>query len=55
MIPPVTGLPRLAIIGAGLSGLTLASELDGFAEVTVFDKSPRVGGRIATRLGGLPV
>ena len=51
MIPPVTGLPRLAIIGAGLSGLTLASELDGFAEVTVFDKSPRVGGRIATRLG----
>ena len=51
MIPPVTGLPRLAIIGAGLSGLTLAGELNGFAEVTVFDKSPRVGGRIATRLG----
>ena len=51
MIPPVTRLPRLAIIGAGLSGLTLAGELDGFAEVTVFDKSPRVGGRIATRLG----
>ena len=51
MIPSVTELPRLAIIGAGLSGLTLAGELDGFAEVTVFDKSPRVGGRIATRTG----
>ncbi|WP_438952090.1 NAD(P)/FAD-dependent oxidoreductase [Porticoccus sp.] len=49
MIPAATGLPRLAIIGAGLSGLTLADELDGAAEVTVFDKSPRVGGRIATR------
>jgi len=51
MIPSVTELPRLAIIGAGLSGLTLAGELNGFAEVTVFDKSPRVGGRIATRTG----
>lgn len=51
MIPSLTGLPRLAIIGAGLSGLTLAGELDGFAEVTVFDKSLRAGGRIATRAG----
>ena len=49
MIPSVIGLPRLAMIGAGLSGLTLAGELEGSAEVTVFDKSPRVGGRIATR------
>ena len=44
----VLELPRLAIIGAGFSGLILARELDGHADVTVFEKSSRVGGRIAT-------
>ena len=31
---------RIAIIGAGLSGLVLARRLDGIAEVTVFDRAP---------------
>ncbi len=42
---------KVAIIGAGFSGLVLASELKkhgGFA-VTFFEKSRGVGGRIATR------
>lgn len=47
-MPASIGLPRLAIIGAGLSGLTLAGELGDSAEVTIFEKSPRVGGRVAT-------
>ena len=41
--------PTIAIIGAGMSGLTLAHELADFAEVTVFEKSKGVGGRMATR------
>ncbi|MDP9126737.1 MAG: NAD(P)-binding protein [Pseudomonadota bacterium] len=40
---------RLAIIGAGISGLTLAQELSPKAQVTVFEKARGVGGRIATR------
>ncbi len=40
----------LAIIGAGISGLTLAEQLSGIADVTVFEKSRGVGGRMATRL-----
>lgn len=41
---------RTAVIGAGLAGLTCARELRraGF-EVTVFEQSPGVGGRLATR------
>lgn len=40
----------VAVVGAGLAGVTAAGALAarGFA-VTVFDKSPRVGGRMATR------
>lgn len=41
---------RVAIIGAGISGLTCARELSlaGF-ECTLFDKSERIGGRTSTR------
>lgn len=39
----------IAVIGAGISGLTLARQLLHCADVTVFEKSRGVGGRIATR------
>lgn len=41
--------PRIAIIGAGISGLTLAHSLRERAEVTVFEKARGVGGRMSTR------
>ena len=48
---------KIAIIGAGISGLTLAKLLTGYGDqnsglnfqITVFEKSKSVGGRIATR------
>lgn len=40
---------RIAVIGAGLAGLVVARELREQAEVTVFEKSRGVGGRMATR------
>ena len=40
---------KIAVLGGGLSGLTLAKELGGFFDVTVFEKSSGVGGRLATR------
>ncbi len=40
---------KIAIIGAGISGLTLARELSAKAEVTVFEKARGVGGRMSTR------
>lgn len=40
---------RIAIIGAGISGLTLAQQLKHFADVTVFEKARGVGGRMSTR------
>lgn len=43
---------RIAIIGAGLSGLVLARRLGGVADITLFEKSRGVGGRIATRYAG---
>lgn len=43
---------RVAIIGAGLSGLVVARELRDHADVTVFEKSRGVGGRMATRYHG---
>jgi len=43
---------RVAVIGAGLSGLIAARELRDCSEVTVFEKSRGYGGRLATRYGG---
>jgi predicted NAD/FAD-dependent oxidoreductase len=43
------GKPRIAIIGAGFSGLLLARELTSFAEITLFEKARGVGGRLSTR------
>ena len=43
---------RVAVIGAGLSGLVAARELRERCEVTVFEKSRGYGGRMATRYGG---
>ena len=40
---------RIAIIGAGLSGLTAAHGLKDIADVTVFEKARGVGGRMSTR------
>lgn len=40
---------RVAIIGAGISGLTLAQHLKHHAEVIVFEKARGVGGRMSTR------
>ena len=41
--------PRIAIVGAGLCGLHLAHRLSGAAEVTLFEKSRGLGGRMSTR------
>lgn len=43
---------KIAVIGAGLAGLTLARELRRLADVTVFEKSRGVGGRMAERRRG---
>jgi renalase len=45
------GLKKIAVIGAGISGLACARELQksGAHSVTVFDKGRGVGGRVATR------
>src|SRR3546814_9540556 len=41
---------RVAIIGAGISGLACARRLrDAGLEATLFDKSRGIGGRLATR------
>ncbi len=47
-------MSSIAIIGAGLSGLRAALELatDPFLNITIFEKSSSVGGRIATRRFG---
>jgi predicted NAD/FAD-dependent oxidoreductase len=42
-------MKKIAVIGAGLSGLTFTSSLNAKAEVTVFEKSRGIGGRMATR------
>jgi predicted NAD/FAD-dependent oxidoreductase len=45
--------PRIAVIGAGMAGLACAGALhNAGADVTLFDKSRRVGGRLATRRVG---
>lgn len=40
---------RIAIIGAGISGLVIAQKLKNCAEIVVYEKSRGVGGRISTR------
>ena len=40
---------RIAIIGAGISGLTLAQNLKDHADVVVYEKARGVGGRMSTR------
>ncbi|MDG1286312.1 MAG: FAD-dependent oxidoreductase [Rickettsiales bacterium] len=42
-------MSKIAIIGAGFSGLVLAKELSAFADVTVFEKARGVSGRMSTR------
>ncbi len=46
--------PRVAVVGAGISGLTAAMTLKdaGFSDVTVYESNDRVGGRTYTRNGG---
>jgi hypothetical protein len=44
--------PRIAIVGAGIAGLTVAGVLAPRAQITVFEKSRGVGGRMATRRAG---
>ncbi len=39
---------KIAVIGAGIAGLNLAKLLSEQADVTVFEKSDKLGGRIAT-------
>lgn len=40
---------KIAIVGAGLSGLVLARELSNFADIQIFEKARGVGGRMTTR------
>ena len=42
-------MTKIAIIGAGLLGLTAAHDLKEHANVTLYEKSRGVGGRLATR------
>ena len=42
-------MTKIAIIGAGLSGLSTAHFLQNHAEVTLFEKACDVSGRISTR------
>ena len=45
-------MEKVAIIGAGISGLALANKLKNHFEVVVFEKSRGYGGRVATRRSG---
>lgn len=41
--------PKIAIIGAGFSGLVLGQALKDVASITIFEKARGVGGRMSTR------
>ncbi len=43
---------RVAVVGSGLAGLTVARALEDVVPVVVFDKSSGVGGRMSTRRSG---
>lgn len=45
-------MKNIAIIGAGVSGLRAALGLSGTHRITLFEKSPSVGGRVASRRFG---
>lgn len=45
-------MTKIAVIGAGLAGLTFARGVAAFADVTLFEKSRGIGGRMATRYAG---
>lgn len=40
---------KIAVIGAGMAGITIARKLDQNNEVIIFDKARGIGGRMATR------
>ena len=40
---------KIAVIGAGLAGITFACKMKGKFDVNVFEKSRGVGGRMSTR------
>ncbi len=42
-------MKKIAIIGAGISGISLSSMLNKISDVTVFEKSRQPGGRMCTR------
>ena len=42
-------MKKVAIIGAGLSGLTASYFLEDYADVFIFEKSNGLGGRMSTR------
>lgn len=42
-------MPKIAIIGAGIAGLSAARTLTKHCDVTVFEKSRGLGGRLSTR------
>jgi hypothetical protein len=44
--------PRIAIVGAGMAGVTVAGVLAPRAQITVFEKSRGAGGRMTTRRAG---
>ena len=44
---------KIAIIGAGISAITIAQNLKNIANVSLFEKSRGVGGRMALRRSGL--
>ena len=44
---------KIAVIGAGFTGLTIANFLKKYAQVTIFEKSRGSGGRMATRYAEL--
>lgn len=48
----MTHKAKVAIIGAGISGLTIAERLQSKFEVMVFEKARGVGGRMSTRRDG---
>jgi len=45
-------MTKIAIIGAGLAGISLARALPEHADITIFEKSRGIGGRMATRYAG---